>query len=211
MIWAFIILCALSVSVLLWAEASHYLRLKSVAKLTASASFVGAALWSGALESNFGLWIFAGLVLSFLGDAFLLSQKRSLFLGGMAAFGAVHLAYIGGFIVASWPWNEGRPVGAGALAILCVFALRWLLPQLLPQWRGPTLVYGIIIGAMTTIAAIAVSNGNLPSVFLLAAVMFAVSDISVARDRLTASDGRSYIWGLPLYFAAQMLFAISFS
>jgi uncharacterized membrane protein YhhN len=39
--------------------------------------------------------------------------------------------------------------------------------------------------------------------------MFAISDIAVARDRFVRQSLTNKIWGIPLYYLAQVLFAIS--
>jgi len=41
----------------------------------------------------------------------------------------------------------------------------------------------------------------------LGAAMFALSDVSVARDRFVAKAFVNRAWGLPLYFAAQLILA----
>ncbi|MEM9232947.1 MAG: lysoplasmalogenase family protein, partial [Pseudomonadota bacterium] len=88
-------------------------------------------------------------------------------------------------------------------------ALRYLWPRLLPPWRGAVLSYTVIIGLMVASAFAGGMAGHLAMGFVVAAAAFAISDISVARDRLTAHDPRSRRWGLPLYYASQLLFAFS--
>jgi hypothetical protein len=44
---------------------------------------------------------------------------------------------------------------------------------------------------------------------MTAAVAFYLSDVSVARDRFVAPGFGNRIWGLPLYYGAQVLFALS--
>ena len=41
------------------------------------------------------------------------------------------------------------------------------------------------------------------------AVMFTASDIAVVRDRFISKDFINRAWGLPLYYAAQLLIAWS--
>jgi hypothetical protein len=48
-----------------------------------------------------------------------------------------------------------------------------------------------------------------PAGVMTAAVAFYISDVSVARDRFVAPGFGNRIWGLPLYYAAQLLFALS--
>jgi hypothetical protein len=42
---------------------------------------------------------------------------------------------------------------------------------------------------------------------LLGAVMFYASDLSVARDRFVKRGFLNRVWGLPLYYAAQLVLA----
>jgi len=44
---------------------------------------------------------------------------------------------------------------------------------------------------------------------LIGALMFAVSDIFVARDRFVSPSVANRLWGLPLYYGAQLIFALS--
>ena len=46
-------------------------------------------------------------------------------------------------------------------------------------------------------------------VHFIAALGFAISDVSVARDRFVAPGFVNAAWGLPLYFASQLAFASS--
>jgi len=42
---------------------------------------------------------------------------------------------------------------------------------------------------------------------LTGALMFLVSDLAVARDRFVAQGFINRLWGLPLYYAAQLVLA----
>ena len=105
---------------------------------------------------------------------------------------------------------------------------RWLWPHLGADMRGPVLAYIAVITAMVAAAAGAVTGAGpaLPAVaalttgeplpgwiwkaaVMVAAVAFYLSDVSVARDRFVAPGFANRIWGLPLYYGAQLLFALS--
>ncbi len=204
-----ILLCLFFVAVCLWAEQRRAILLIGFSKSAASLCFVYLAWHQGAMETHFSRLIFAGLILSLLGDVFLLSARRFLFLGGMAAFGLAHVAYTAGFLRLSPFPSFAWAVGAGLTILFMGGVMVRLWPSLLTQWRVPVAAYTIIIGAMVATALAGGIGGQLALPFAAAALAFAVSDISVARDRLTASDPGSRIWGLPLYYAAQLLFAAS--
>ncbi len=62
---------------------------------------------------------------------------------------------------------------------------------------------------LMTALAIAASAASKSPLIAIAAITFAASDVSVARDRFIAKDVVNKVWGLPLYYAAQIMFAIS--
>jgi uncharacterized membrane protein YhhN len=74
--------------------------------------------------------------------------------------------------------------------------------------KTPVVLYVVVISAMVALAVGAVGRGASPG-FLVAAVAFLVSDIAVARDRFVSEDVLNRIWGLPLYYFAQVLFVLS--
>ena len=169
---------------------------------------------AGAMETDFGRLIFAGLVLSALGDALLLSARRLFFLSGMTAFGLAHILYGAAFLGAAiavegpFPWSV-ELLGVLLAALFGHGVMRRLWPNLLAPWRGPATAYAVVISLMLAAALGGMMAYALPIPFAVGAVLFAVSDISVARDRLTATDSGSRIWGLPLYFLAQLVIATS--
>ena len=40
-------------------------------------------------------------------------------------------------------------------------------------------------------------------------ILFAISDLAVARERFVAQTIRNKVWGLPFYYGAQVLIALS--
>ena len=57
--------------------------------------------------------------------------------------------------------------------------------------------------------AVAESFGSMRPITALGAIAFAVSDASVARDRFVKPSIANKAWGLPMYYFAQVLFAMS--
>jgi uncharacterized membrane protein YhhN len=196
-------------------------------KGTASASFIGTALSAGATDSACGGWILAALCLGWVGDVSLVSGRRRWFLVGLGAFLLSHLAYIGAF-AAVRPNAVVALIVAAALAVPAALVARWLWPHLEGGMRGPVLAYLAVISAMVAAAAGAVAGLDpaapavaaltqgepLPGWVWAAAVMsaaaaFYLSDVLVARDRFVTPGFANRIWGLPLYYGAQVLFALS--
>jgi uncharacterized membrane protein YhhN len=73
--------------------------------------------------------------------------------------------------------------------------------------RAPVVAYLVVISAMVALAAGSAALGR-PRL-LVGAVAFFVSDLSVARDRFVVPGFANRLWGLPLYYGAQLVFAAS--
>lgn len=72
--------------------------------------------------------------------------------------------------------------------------------------RVPVVAYVLVITTMVALAAGAASEHR-SWALLVGAVAFYLSDLSVARDRFVAPGFANRVWGLPLYFFAQLLLA----
>lgn len=177
------------------------------AKASASAAFVGAALSAGATGSAYGRWILAGLCLGALGDVLLERAGRRWFLIGLAAFLLTQLTYVGAFATVR-PHVPAAAIAAAGLLVPAALVTRWLWPHLGRDMRGPVLAYIVVITAMVAAAAGAVA-GEGPVAVLPAAAAFYVSDLFVARDRFVARGFVNRLLGLPLYYGAQVVFALS--
>ena len=207
--------CAVACAALVAAEWRRSQRARIACKLAASAAFlvVGAAVDAG---RPFGTWILAGLVLGAVGDVCLLGHGRRAFMAGLVAFLLGHLAYVGG--LAALVPLERWPAAAGGYAALPLAvggaALALLWPRL-GTLRVPVIAYVAAIAAMVIGALAAYRAGALPEpqrTWLLAgAALFFVSDLAVARDRFIGRSFANRLWGLPTYFAGQLLIAWSIS
>lgn len=178
---------------------------RAVTKLTASTAFVAAAVAAGALDSRYGTWILIALVLSWLGDACLLSKAKAWFLGGLVAFLLGHVAFGVAFVVRGFD-PVSLAMAMGGMVVPAIVVGRWLIPRVEGKMRGPVMAYMLVITAMVALAVSTVTlwgNGWI----LVAAVSFYLSDLAVARDRFVAPGFNNRLWGLPLYYGAQVLFA----
>ncbi len=201
MIWVGLTLAALAG--LLLAERAESGTWVRRLKPLASIGFLGWALHNGAFESSYGRSIFAGLVLSWFGDVFLMSKRSSWFLAGLVAFLAAHLAYIVAFAGLEPSWTRVA-IAAAALGIIAWRVRRWLRPNLPESMKRPVDGYILVITTMVATAYGAWSSGA-SSVMLLGAVAFYLSDLSVARERFVAPAFINRLWGLPMYYVAQLL------
>jgi uncharacterized membrane protein YhhN len=212
------LICALACVVLVAAEYKQWRRVRVIAKTIASLAFVVlGALTLVSCEPPVPLWgeyklyIVVGLVLGMVGDVALLGKSEGAFLVGLTAFLLGHVAYIVGFAHLAPPreWLDLRaliPLGAGATV------LRLLWPKL-GSMRVPVIAYVI---AIVTMVAAALAAARVPGVphdnrvlLLVGASLFFVSDLAVARDKFVGTSFANRAWGLPAYYAAQLLIAWS--
>lgn len=190
---------------LLEAERRGSQRGKALTKPLASACFIGlAATAQGA--APYQTIVLVALGLSWLGDVLLIPHDQRVFRAGILAFLAAHVAFAAAFLSLGLHL-VATLVAAVALAGLAVVVGRWLLPHA-GGLRGAVLAYIAVISVMAALSAGATAGG---ASWLVAAgaTAFFVSDLSVARDRFVAPGWGNRLWGLPLYYAAQAMLALS--
>lgn len=196
---------------LLFAEARESRGGVWICKPLAAAGFLAAALANGALESGYGTWIFAGLLLSALGDVLLIPKgAKTFFLAGLVSFLLGHLAYAGAFALRGLELRSAT-AAAAPVAGASMIALRYLWPHVqarAPKLQIPVLVYVAVISTMVVCAAASIGKVWNPWI-LPGAVAFYASDLAVARQRFVAETFSNKVWGTPLYFGAQLLLAAS--
>ena len=197
--------CGLAVAGLVAAERRQNRTAKAVCKTAASSAFVGLALSLHAGGSPYGQAILLALALSWVGDVCLLSERSALFLSGLGFFLLGHLAFSAAFAAGALDLSAGA-MGFGLMAVVSVLTLRWLWPHLAAFYRVAVTAYVLAIAAMCTLA---VARGAATGAWSMGvgALLFAASDVSVARDRFVAPGFVNRAWGLPAYYAAQLLLA----
>ncbi len=206
----FCALTLLAVIALLVAEYGDWRPGVWVAKPLAGVGFIGAALAAAALDSGYGRWILAALVLSWFGDVFLIPRRAPrVFQAGILSFLLGHVAFTAAFVVRGLDLRMALLAALLAL-VTSLLAARWLRPHVPAQMRIPVHAYLIVISLMLVCAAAATGSSG-DTRILLGALMFYASDLSVARDRFVVSQFTNRAWGLPLYFAAQLVLATSVS
>ncbi len=180
-----------------------------LAKPLASAGFVSMAVRSGALDSDYGSWVLVGLIASWFGDVLLIPASERVFKLGVLSFIVAHLSYSIAFLRVG---ADPRWVGAAALPLLfvAIFVGRLLIPGASRSLRNPVRAYIAVISAM-----LALGVGAWAAVghwaFLAAPLAFYLSDLAVARNRFVHPGFINRLIGLPLYYAAQLLFGWSVS
>jgi len=157
-------------------------RIEYVCKPAVMVALVGVALALHPTLPGRRDWFVAALVLSMLGDIFLM-LPRDLFVAGLGSFLLAHLAYVVGFRV------HGGSAAAWALAALGVLAADVLLasPVLGAVRRRhrdllvPVVAYMLVISAMVS-AALATGL----ALAIAGAVLFFASDTLIAWNRFVA-------------------------
>jgi uncharacterized membrane protein YhhN len=179
-----------------------------VAKPLASTGFVAVALAAGALETPWGRAVFVALLLCWVGDVFLIPRGAGPpFLIGLVGFLLGHVAFVVAFIL-----RGPDPLWTAATTLLllppALLVLRWLHPHLPEKMRLPVVAYVTVISLMlvTAVGAAAATGRHAIG---LGALCFYLSDLHVARHRFVSRSFWNKSWGLPLYYAAQLLLASS--
>ncbi len=205
----FVVLTAIAVVALVWFLRMEWTQAAAVAKFAASSGFLATALSVGALRHGFGRIIFAGLVLSMFGDMFLVGQTQRFFLLGLGSFLLAHIAYITAFVLfgqeRKWTFVSAVPV-----LVVAVMVSAWLSPHVSAELAMPVRLYTAVISLMV-VTAIGARGAGASKLIVAGALMFFVSDLSVAMMRIVQTDFPTFVWGLPLYYAGQLCLALGAS
>jgi len=229
------VICACACVALVGAEVRPARIARSIAKPIASLAFIAVgvlAMRAGGLLQvprfdgeppgwfmrqaldGFQRFVVIGLVLGAIGDVALLGSSNRSFMAGLVAFLFGHVAYVVAcaYLLSPPEWLEFAGV-YGALPVAAgIAALAWLWPRL-GTMRIPVGVYVFTIILMV-VAAIAIARSDaLPrrngELLAAGAVLFFASDLAVARDKFVEKSFWNRAWGLPAYYAGQLLIAWS--
>lgn len=200
------LMTAVGLAGLLWGEWKDNPGVRAVSKPFASLGFIVAAIGFGALESRYGQIVLLGLILGAIGDVCLLGKPKQYFIAGLVSFLLGHVAYVVAF--ASLDISAPHAfIAAVAMAAVMAFVANWVFPHA-SDMRVSIGIYMLVIAAMCTVA-IGAGGAGAPWMIPAGALMFAASDIAVVRDRFVAPGFVNRLWGLPLYYAAQLIIAWS--
>ncbi|MDC0880443.1 lysoplasmalogenase [Hellea sp.] len=191
---------------------SEYYRFKLgeyIFKPLASLCFIFISLKYGALESTYGYLILISLILCALGDVLLLNRKlRIPFFCGMFVFAIAHLLFSIAFFRNNTFDFTSLFLFLPLLFILAGVNFLYLLPKIPQSFKLFVILYSWAIFIMITSAYIFMYEKK---AILLAATLFVLSDIFVAKDRFIKRSTKNTFLITPTYFAAQGLFAFSVS
>jgi uncharacterized membrane protein YhhN len=177
------------------------------AKMLASTAFVALAIASGAMQSRYGRVVLPGLILSWFGDAFLLGETEGLFMAGLVSFLLAHVAYVTAFSIhgVNFRWVL---IAAVPVALVSTVVFVWLEPYVQGSMVTPVRAYTVVISCML-IMAIGTRGAGGVALIPAGAALFYFSDLSVAAGQFVQTDFPNYVWGLPFYYAGQVLIARS--
>jgi len=192
------------------AETRSHQRAQWILKPALALGFILIALMVGVPSSLYAQLILIGLIACAVGDVCLLSRNsQKLFLAGMAAFAAGHLAYLTAFMQVSTPEPSlGQIIASFVTIAVGVGVFSWMRSHLPPKMQAPVKLYVFIIIIMVVNALQLSTQGPL-WLAMIGAIMFAASDIFVARDRFVSTHPKNALAITPLYFGAQALIALS--
>jgi uncharacterized membrane protein YhhN len=191
-------------------------------KATASLSFIAVATVAVLADRGptpgsrdcYQALIVLGLVLGAIGDVALLGSSKRAFLGGLVAFLLGHIAYVAGCAVLVSPrtWFEVSGVLSTVPPIIGLVVLAWLWRHLgdmrVAVIAYVTVIVTMMIGGLAVLQTETVATPQ-RQLFSLGATLFFASDLAVARDKFVARSFVNRAWGLPCYYAGQLLIAWS--
>lgn len=175
------------------------------AKPLASLCFVVVAWSRLQAGSPYDAWVMLALLLCLTGDVLLLFRRA--LVAGLVAFLTGHVAFVVAFAALlpphAWPaaWVLA-PLAASAAAAI------WLSPSL-GRMRAPVLAYIAVITVMVWGALSVAAAGNGPWFLAAGALLFYLSDLTVAYDRFVRRAFAARTLGLPAYYLGQLLFALT--
>ena len=203
-----IFVCALATCALIATDRREWALGRWLTKPVASAAFVTLAIERGAVASAYGVTVLVALLLCLLGDVLLIPDRVGpSFLAGLVSFLLGHVVFGVAFVIlgVSWPITL---VAAAVLAVPALLILRWLSAHLSGPMRVAVPVYILAITAM-----VALSMGTaIPThswLIAVGTVCFFLSDIAVARNRFVQAHWHNRLLGLPLYYGATVMLALT--
>jgi len=153
-----------------------------------------------------------GLVLSLVGDVFLLWPKEG-FLPGLVSFLLAHLAYIAAFCVPAR--LAARPLVFVAYGVVAALILSQLWPGVPGALRASVLGYVVCLATMAAQAAvwwrsaIGSTDERLARAAAIGGLLFMASDSLLAINKFALPLPFAPVWILATYWAAQWAIASS--
>lgn len=180
-------------------------RMQWLAKPLASTIFVVLGLTRADFGSTFDICLVVGLLLGWAGDILLIDSRT--FRWGLLTFLGGHVAYIAAFDRAG-SWSTWSIAVLLPLIVTAAAVAVWLWPHS-KEMRGAVSAYILVISVMAWGGIALSTSGQLPIIAGIGAFLFFFSDLAVARHRFVKASFINRAAGLPTYYAAQMLLALT--
>jgi len=165
-------------------------------------------LWLWPPRESYSRWVFAGLILSLIGDM-LLEVGPDLFLPGLGAFLLAHVAYVAAYLTVTRTPSIARSL---PFLLLGVGASVFLWPGL-GGLALPVTVYVAVICTMAWRSAAMLGTGALARreqwAALAGALMFAASDLLLSIKLFVRPVPAASYAIMLLYWAGQLCIALS--
>jgi uncharacterized membrane protein YhhN len=179
-----------------------------VAKMAASTAVLVLLVVHVEAWTTYAVLVAVALAASWIGDLALSFEGRTAFVAGLGSFACAHLAYIAAFASRGGLDGGWMAVAGAVMAVVGLVVLRWLAPHRPAALAVPLAAYVFIIGVMVTTAFGTLGTDPDPRI-PIGAALFAASDILVARQQFVSRTVVNRLIGLPAYFVAQILLALS--
>lgn len=157
-------------------------------------------------------WFGLGILLSLVGDVFLMLSVDRFFMAGLISFLLAHLAYIVGFNiplpeVSAWGLVLAIMIGWGGVRVI-----RRIVDSLSAKGqtrlRIPVLVYALVISLMLLSAALKLTdlswNAGASLLVSIGAFLFYISDIILAWNKFVAPIQNGRIYNIGAYHLGQI-------
>lgn len=147
--------------------------------------------------------VLVGLILSTVGDIFLIKQDK-FFVQGLISFLLGHLCYIAAF------WTLPNLPGSIFYLAYVIFFLS-LLWKHLGKLKIPVIVYSLVLAVMSWLALSKTIENHNHQTFhaFLGSIVFIVSDSLLAFNKFKKPFSLAHFFILAAYFLAQWLIALS--
>ncbi|MBZ0177655.1 MAG: lysoplasmalogenase [Melioribacteraceae bacterium] len=157
-------------------------------------------------ESRFSFYIKSALIISFVGDVFLM-LKESKFKYGLIAFLVAHIAYSFAFIQGVFAFNFYLLISA----ILFSSIMLVILGNSIGKYRLVVLLY---VGVLTVMFWVGINRylfmrDQASMLISIGAILFVISDSFLAYKKFRNNNPKYEYIILNSYFIAQLLFALS--
>lgn len=191
-------------------------RLEYLAKPGCMVFLIGAALVMDPADTTARTALVVALVLSMVGDVFLMLPGReqdsdgpNLFVAGLAAFLVAHVAYVVGFVLDGVELSK-MVLGLVPLAAIGLFAARPIIAGVRSsdeaELATPVIAY---IGVISVMVLLAFGTGD--SRAMAGALLFAFSDSLIAFGRFVRPRPWFPLAVIITYHLAQALLTVSFT